>query len=136
ELNGGAFSVNTTGKTIDNNINVTSQSGIIQIDLGIETTLSGLISGTSEILKNGGGKLNLTNSGNSATSWSLRQANGTTAIASAEMIGSGNLRLGGGTLEVNATLDGTFSQAVQVTGATTINADGSNSAVILTFSGA
>ena len=136
ELNGGAFSVNTTGKTIDNNIHVTSQSGIIQIDLGIETTLSGLISGTSEILKNGGGKLNLTNSGNSATSWSLRQVNGTTAIASADMIGSGNLRLGGGTLEVNATQDSTFNQAVQVTSATTINADGSNSAVILTFGGA
>jgi fibronectin-binding autotransporter adhesin len=136
ELNGGTFSVNAPGKTIDNNINVTSDSGFIQIDLGLETTLSGLISGTGEILKNGGGKLNLTNSGNSATSWSFGQVNGTTAIASADMIGSGNLRLAGGTLEINNSGNTVFNQDVAVTSSSAIVAQGNNISSTVSFSGA
>ncbi|QEY61909.1 DUF4347 domain-containing protein [Metapseudomonas lalkuanensis] len=133
---GGTFSVTTNGQTIDNAFDITSRSGAIELGFGIEATLSGLITGSGDFFKSGSGTLNLTNTGNSASSWTFGQVNGKTVVTSADQIGGGILKLAGGTLAVNANSTFTLNRVTQVISTVALDATGSGTGVVISLGGA
>jgi autotransporter-associated beta strand protein len=98
------------------------------ISVAQSLTLSGNISGSGGVIKNGGGTLTLT--GNNSYTGGLRVGNGTVAISTATAPGSGSITFGGGTLRTNANL--TVGNDVAMTSNGTIDT-ATNTA---TFSGA
>jgi outer membrane autotransporter protein len=100
-LNNGALLV-TGATTIDNNVTLTGV-GLISNDAAV--TLSGIISGGGDLIKAGSNVLTL--SGNNIYSGTTSVLQGTLSIASDANLGSGDLILNNG--------------ALQVTGATTID---------------
>ncbi|MBD2839311.1 DUF4347 domain-containing protein [Pseudomonas sp. JM0905a] len=132
---GGTFSVTSNGQTIDNAFDITSRSGAIELGFGIEATLSGLITGSGDFFKSGSGTLNLTNTGNSASSWTFGQVNGKTVVTSANQIGGGILKLAGGTLAINANSTFTLNRTTQVISTVALDATGSGTGVVISLGG-
>jgi autotransporter-associated beta strand protein len=120
----------TGSTTIDNAVILAGGTlGTIDIATGNAVTLSGVISGTGEVMKTGAGTLVL--SGANTYTGQTHVSAGTLSIASSSNLGSGTLRFSGGTLAVTA--DAAFAQdAILQTGSSSTIDTGTNA---VTWSG-
>ncbi|MHC5351540.1 Ig-like domain-containing protein [Metapseudomonas furukawaii] len=117
--------------TIDNAIALNGDASITNANA---VTLSGLVSGSAELLKGGAGNLTLSNTGNSAQGWGLNLTSGSVTIGAATHLGAGTLTLAGGSFNVDTASTVTLNQQVVVSGPVSVNYLTGSS--ILTFAGA
>ncbi|MES2207138.1 MAG: autotransporter-associated beta strand repeat-containing protein [Pseudomonadota bacterium] len=115
-LDGGALSVAAPGITIDNDIVLGSSHGTINNDYGM--ALSGVISGTGNLIKTGGSSVTLSGT-NTYTGTTTINA-GAVMISSSTNISSASITLAAGAqLTLSSTM--TLSNAIILTGAATIS---------------
>jgi autotransporter-associated beta strand protein len=110
-FNGGTLDL-TGSATIDNNVTLANgAAGQINTGTGISAVLSGTISGGGNFEKTGMGTLTLT--GTNSYTGTLTVSAGTLSIASDSNIGSGDLALNGGRLDLtgSATIDNNVTLA-------------------------
>ena len=104
----------TSARTVALSVN----NGMVRVDGGIATTLSGVVSGVGSLIKTGAGRLTLSGA-NTYTGGAFIDA-GTLSVASDGSLGGG-LILQGGTLETTATF--TSARTVQLAVAGTVQVD-------------
>ncbi|WP_374562614.1 putative Ig domain-containing protein [Ideonella sp.] len=128
-LNSGTLSI-TGATTIDNAV-VLVNTALVDVAGGLAATLSGVVSGSGTLFKQGSGSLTLSNSGNSSAHTGATQVRGgTLTVAGDANLGAGAVTLNGGTLSVTGA--GTIDNGIVLIGSGgTVDA-----AAALTLSGA
>ncbi|MEO8297523.1 MAG: autotransporter-associated beta strand repeat-containing protein, partial [Burkholderiales bacterium] len=118
-LAGGTLGV-TGVTTIDNALAVTAASGL-NVSTGVEATLSGTLSGSAALDKQGAGTLTLTADNSTFTGTATLSA-GAISIGQASHLGNASVNLVSGTLEVTGA-DVTLANALVLSGNATLSND-------------
>jgi fibronectin-binding autotransporter adhesin len=128
-LNSGTLSI-TGATTIDNAVVLVS-TAFVDVGGGVAAILSGAISGSGSLFKQGSGSLTLSNGGNSSSHTGTTQVRGgTLAVAGDANLGAGAVTLNGGSLSVTGA--GTVDNGIVVIG----SGGAINASAALTLSGA